>query len=230
LDGDNRFQIVFFGLIMTINNSEAPSKLHGIYVITDQTLTPPDKIEEYVHHAIQGGCSVVQYRDKTSSPAQRLQEALKINALCRKHHILFIVNDDIELAKQSGAHGVHIGKNDVDFILARELLGQNSIIGVSCYNDIQRAVDAEKQGASYVAFGRFFNSQIKPEANQADLDVLTKAKQLINIPIAAIGGIDHTNATSLINAGADMLAVISSVFAQQDIKNATRKLYDCFGS
>ena len=213
---------------MTINKTEAQSKLHGIYVITDQTLTPPDKIETYVHHAIQGGCSVVQYRDKTSLPAQRLQQALKLNALCREHNILFIVNDDIELAKQSGAHGVHIGKNDTDLIYAREQLGQNSIIGVSCYNDIQRAIDAEKQGASYAAFGRFFTSQIKPEAIQANPEILTRAKQLINIPITAIGGIDHTNATSLIHAGADMLAVISSVFAQPNIKNATRELCDCF--
>lgn len=203
-------------------------KLNGIYVITDQQLTPADTIETCVQQAINGGCKIVQYRDKTSSEAQRLKQATALNQLCRKNDVLFIINDDIALAKKSAAHGVHIGKNDASMKQARELLGPDSIIGVSCYNSLQQAIDAEKQGASYVAFGRFFDSSIKPHAVQATPALLQQATQQITIPIAAIGGINRHNAADLLDAGADMLAVISSVFAQKDIKSATSNLSELF--
>jgi len=206
------------------NNTTMDPRLTGLYVLTDQHLTPADKINACVAQAIDGGCSVVQYRDKTSSPAQRLQQAIELNNLCRNNGVLFIINDDITLAKKAGAHGIHIGKHDADLQQAREILGADSVIGVSCYNDLQLAIDAEKQGANYVAFGRFFDSTIKPDAVKAKPELLTEANQYISIPVAAIGGINLDNATGLINAGADMLAVISSVFAQKDIETAARNL------
>lgn len=196
------------------------SRLQGLYVLTDQTLTSADRINDCVQQAINGGCKIVQYRDKTSTETERLQQATKLNDLCRQHDVLFIINDDISLAKQSGAHGVHLGKNDPDLSQARSILGADSIIGVSCYNDLQRAKKAQENGADYIAFGSFFQSNIKPDAQQADIQLLTEANPCINIPIVAIGGITRNNAGSLINAGADMVAVISDVFAQNDITSA----------
>jgi len=205
------------------NKIQTKSRLQGLYVITDHALTPADKIEKSVQQAINGGCTIVQYRDKTSSKIQRLQQATKLNNLCRKHDVMFIINDDLDLAKQTGAHGVHLGKDDADLSQARNILGRSSIIGISCYNDLQLAITAEKYGADYVAFGSIFDSAIKPDATKSGLDILLQARQHLSIPIAAIGGINPANAADVINAGADMLAVISSVFAQKDITRAANE-------
>lgn len=202
--------------------------LHGLYAITDPQLSPGLVVIEHVRQALLGGARVIQYRDKTSPFAQQLTIARQLKALCDEHQAWFIINDSIELAKLSQAHGLHIGKDDADLVEAREALGADAIIGVSCYNDLNRAQQMQDLGASYVAFGRFFPSQTKPLAPQAELDTLIQAKQQLSIPIVAIGGINQTNAPGLVQAGADSLAVIQGVFAQNDIRQAAADISALF--
>lgn len=126
-----------------------------------------------------------------------------------------LINDSIELALQTGADGVHLGRDDGDIAAARQLLGKDAIIGVSCYNDIGRAQLAAAAGADYVAFGRFFPSGSKPLAAPAEIATLQQAKRLLNVPIVAIGGILPNNGRQLLDAGADLLAVIGGIFDQE---------------
>jgi len=202
--------------------------INGLYAITDPALSPGLVVIEHVRHALQGGARVIQYRDKTSPFAQQITIARQLKALCDEHQAWFIINDSIELAKQSQAHGVHIGKDDADLVEARHELGEQAIIGVSCYNDLNRAQQMQALGANYVAFGRFFPSQTKPHAPQADITTLYQAKQILQIPLVAIGGINKTNAPGLVQAGADSLAVIQGVFAQPDIRQAAADISALF--
>ena len=131
-----------------------------------------------------------------------------------------IINEDVELPAECGAQGVHLGRDDAEPLTARRLLGDNAIIGVSCYNSLRRALRAAEQGADYVAFGRFFTSRTKPAAVQADVALIQAARQRLGLPIAAIGGITRYNAAPLISAGVSMLAVVQGVFAAPDIRRA----------
>lgn len=204
------------------------SKISGLYVITDPNLMGQHDICDKVRSALQGGAKIVQFRDKTSCAGTKLQQAKQLQQLCSEFQATFIINDDIQLAKQACADGVHIGKDDDDIVTARKLLGEDAIIGVSCYNDLQRAEQMQSIGASYVAFGRFYPSKTKPNAPAADLATLSTAKQKLTVPIVAIGGIDKQNAAQLISAGADSLAVIQGVFAQADIKDAAIQIQNQF--
>ena len=201
--------------------------LRGLYVITDPTLCE-DQLVEKDRQAISGGAQIVQYRNKQAPPEQRLEEATRLNQLCQQHQRLFIVNDDAELAARIDADGVHIGQSDASLQQARMILGENKIIGVSCNNQLQWAINAQQAGADYVAFGRFFNSQTKPQAPQAEPALLTQAKAQLDIPIVAIGGITVENANNLVTAGADMLAVIHAIFSQADIIEAARQIQQQF--
>jgi thiamine-phosphate pyrophosphorylase len=203
-------------------------KLRGLYVITDTALIPDEQFSARVAAALRGGARIVQYRDKRESPALRLQLASEMVRLCREYDALSIINDDVELAAKVGADGVHIGKDDAALSHARERLGQGAIIGVSCYNRLELAIEAEQQGANYVAFGAFFPSRVKPDAAIATLALLHTVQQRLHIPICAIGGISADNSAALLNAGADMFAVISAVFAAQDIETAARRFSDLF--
>jgi thiamine-phosphate pyrophosphorylase len=204
------------------------SLLEGLYVLTDNLLTPPDTIEQQVKQAIEGGSKVIQFRDKTRDSESRLEQAQRLQKLCSQHNALLIINDDIQLAAEVNADGVHLGKEDENLQRAREKLGPKAIIGISCYNQLEPAIQAEQEGADYVAFGSFFASSIKPEAVKATPDLLETARSQLQIPIVAIGGITPGNAQTLIDAGADMLAVISAVFAQDDIRKAAQKFSNLF--
>ena len=203
-------------------------KLEGLYAITDTRLATGTDLATQVTLALEGGARIIQYRDKVSSPEERLKTALSLCERCHKHGALFIVNDDLELAARSSADGVHLGRDDADLAAAREQLGNSAIIGLSCYNDLERAQAAQKAGADYVAFGRFFPSNTKPEAVQADLELLRRARPRITIPIVAIGGITPENGGSLVEAGADMLAAIHAVFGQPDIRAACQRFAQLF--
>ncbi|MEW5837686.1 MAG: thiamine phosphate synthase [Pseudomonadota bacterium] len=205
------------------------SALHGLYVITDSALIPDSEFCQRIAAALRGGARIVQYRDKRDLPALRRKLAAEMVYLCREHGAISIINDDVELALEVGAHGVHIGKDDAALSVARERLGQGAIIGVSCYNDLQLARQAQDQGADYVAFGAFFLSNIKPNALKADVELLRAAQAQLHIPICAIGGITADNAAPLLEAGADMLAVISAVFASNDGEAAARRFAPLFG-
>jgi thiamine-phosphate pyrophosphorylase len=195
------------------------SSLAGLYAIAD-TQYLDDRLQSAVSSAIAGGARIIQYRDKKHTAEKRTQQAKKIAALCRQQGVLFIVNDDVALAKETQADGVHLGREDAAIAQARKQLGSRAIIGVSCYNELARAEAAEKQGADYVAFGRFFPSRTKPQAVQAGLDLLREAKKKLHIPVVAIGGITPENGAALIAAGADALAVIEGVFGQADVRAA----------
>lgn len=190
----------------------------GLYAITQTENKTSANIVNDVAAAIKGGACIIQYRDKTS--ADVLDIAKQLTALCHSHQVPLIINDDVELALAVKADGVHLGKEDGDILQAREKLGPDAIIGVSCYNSIERAQLAQEQGASYVAFGRFFPSGSKPLAAPADIGTLTAAKQCIQLPIVAIGGIMPDNGSQLLEAGADILAVIGGIFDHQPEQSA----------
>ncbi len=196
--------------------------LRGLYVITDRALLA-DRLVEAVGQALAGGARIVQYRDKGADPARRQDEAQALLALCRRHGVPLLINDDVALAQAVGADGVHLGRDDAAVPAARARLGKQAIIGVSCYNRLDLARAAQDAGADYVAFGRFFPSQTKPNAVPAPLELLREAKQFLRIPIAAIGGVAPENGAALVQAGAGMLAVIHGVFGQPDIQTAAAR-------
>ena len=202
----------------------------GLYAITDNQLIPAAKLADQVAAAIRGGAAMIQYRDKTSDPEQRRQQAAALALLCQDYAIPLIINDDIELAAAVGASGVHLGKSDDTLPSARKVLGADAIIGVSCYNEFERAVEATREGADYVAFGRFFASQSKPGAVTADPELLRQARQQLSIPVVAIGGITPDNGQSLITAGAHLLAAIHGVFGQADVQASARRYAELFSA
>jgi thiamine-phosphate pyrophosphorylase len=202
--------------------------LRGLYAITDPALCPDETLENQVEQALEGGCRIIQYRDKSGDQAKRRGQAGRLALLCRRHRALLIVNDDIELAREVAADGIHLGRDDPDPAAARARLGGSAIIGVSCYDRLDLAVAAADSGVDYVAFGRFFPSRTKPGAVQATPQLLTKARAAIDLPLVAIGGITPENGAPLIAAGADMLAVVHGIFGQPDIRAACRRLSALF--
>lgn len=195
----------------------------GLYAITDPLLIPDDRLTIMVEQAILGGARMIQYRDKSHDTARRLAQATVLDELCQRHAVPLIINDDVELAAQIGAAGVHVGKDDPSFATARARLGGNAIIGVSCYDRLDLALEAARAGADYVAFGAFFPSPTKPTEIRASIALLRNARAALNLSIVAIGGITPDNAPLLLDAGADALAVVSGVFGQPDIQAAARR-------
>jgi len=190
----------------------------GLYAITDG---PRTDLPAVVAQALAGGARVLQYRDKTADARRRHADAIALRQLCDLHAVPLIVNDDVALAVAVGAAGVHLGRDDGDVAAARAALGAGSIVGVSCYDSLQRARSAAAAGADYVAFGAFFPSPTKPHAARASPDLLRQSATL-GLPRVAIGGITPDNAPSLVEAGADFLAVISALFAAPDVQAAAR--------
>jgi len=197
--------------------------LRGLYAITDNKLIKAEELIHKVEQAIIGGAKIIQYRDKSNQYQLRLEQAQALSQLCKKSQIPLIINDDVALAQKVGADGVHLGSDDADISSARAILGEQAIIGISCYNQLSLALDAVKAGTNYVAFGRFFNSATKPNAIGCSVEVLREARQRLNCPLVAIGGITPENGETLIKAGADCLAVIYGLFGQTDIAAAAQK-------
>lgn len=202
--------------------------LHGLYALTDSGLTAGRPLSDAVAAAIRGGARLVQYRDKSTEHERRMREAQALLAVCREHEVPLIVNDDVPLAGEIGADGVHLGREDAALEEARVQLGPRAVIGVSCYASLERAIAAEHAGADYVAFGSFFASPSKPQTVHALPSLLTEARQRLNVPICAIGGITPANGAALLAAGADMLAVISGLFAHKDIEAIARRYAQLF--
>lgn len=191
-------------------------KLNGIYIITDDQLTPLDTILVQIEKALQGGATIVQLRDKTNSDAMIKSLALEIQELCKKYHSLFLLNDKVDIAIECGFDGLHIGKSDYEqFLDIRKNF--KGVLGVSCYGDIQKAKYFQTLGADYVAFGSFFSSPTKPNSEIISLEVLEEAKKQLHIPVCAIGGINHKNVTKVIEKNPDMIAVISDIWNSEDI-------------
>jgi thiamine-phosphate pyrophosphorylase len=198
-----------------------------LYAITDSQLLPGDTLFSAVADALKGGCKLVQYRDKSTDQTRRLFEAKSLVALCTQYQAQLLINDDVELAKNSNAHGVHLGQDDTNPVAARIILGSNAIIGVTCHDSLALAQQAIKDTANYVAFGRFFPSSTKPDARPAPISLISEARSKFNnTPIAVIGGITLDNGKQLLDAGADMLAVCHSLFSADDITAQAKKFIE----
>ncbi len=207
--------------------SHSRYSMRGLYAITEPAATE-SSLAARVRLALEGGARIIQYRDKSPDTLRRRAEARALRRLCGRFDVPFLINDDVELAAACGAGGVHLGEEDVPLAEARQRLGDRAIIGISCYNRLGRALEAEAAGADYVAFGRFFPSASKPQAVQADPALLREARSRLRIPIVAIGGITPENGGPLIEAGADMLAVIQGVFRASDIRAAAARFAQLF--
>lgn len=186
--------------------------LRGLYAITDSHLLADGKLLPYTEAALKGGARLLQYRDKSSDTAARLREAEALRDLCARYGADLIINDDAELAARLGV-GLHLGQDDGSLAAARALLGPQAIIGATCHASLELAEQAVREGASYVAFGRFFDSQTKPGAPAATPELLSHAQQCLQVPITAIGGITLERAPSLITSGTSLVAVIHALFS-----------------
>jgi thiamine-phosphate pyrophosphorylase len=202
-------------------------KISGLYAIT------PDEVDTAlllakVEAALQGGISVLQYRNKQASYKLQTQQASAILQLCKQYKVPLIINDSIELCLTLDADGVHIGADDGNVAEVRAKLGADKMLGASCYNRFDLALSAQQAGASYVAFGACFASNTKPHAPVATLDLFNQAKTQLHIPAVAIGGITLINAPSVIQAGADSIAVINAIFNADDVKLTTQQFAQLF--
>ncbi len=201
--------------------------IKGLYAITpDEPDT--EKLLSKVRLALQGGVRLLQYRNKVANSALKFQQAQALRQLVSNYDCTFLVNDNAQLAAHVNADGVHLGGEDGGVASARTLLGENKIVGVSCYNRLLLAQEAVQQGADYIAFGAFFTSSVKPIAVKAELDLLHIARKELKLPIVAIGGINQQNGTQLIDAGADALAVISALWNASDIQAGAREFSTLF--
>ncbi|GLO11891.1 thiamine-phosphate synthase [Pseudomonas putida] len=196
-------------------------KLRGLYAITDGQLLA-GRFLSHVEAALEGGVCLLQYRDKSDDAARRLREAEALMKLCERYGTQLLINDDAELAARLGV-GVHLGQTDGPLTPARALLGRQAIIGSTCHASLDLAAQAASEGASYVAFGRFFNSVTKPGASAANVELLEQARAQVKLPIAVIGGITLDNAAPLVAHGADLLAVIHGLFGADSAQEVTRR-------
>lgn len=206
-----------------MNSAAGRSRIRGLYAIADTGILAPARLLTAVRQAISGGARIIQYRDKSGDAEIRRKQALALADLCHGLGANLIINDDVALAKSVNADGVHLGRHDPHTVSARDRLGDNAIIGVSCYNEIERAREAGRDGADYVAFGSFYPSSVKPEAVRASSVLLQQAKQELDLPVVAIGGITPDNGAELVAAGADALAVITGVFGAENIREAAER-------
>lgn len=202
--------------------------LRGLYAITpDDHLLP--RLSALVSSALAGGVKFVQYRNKFAPAALRRAQAAELLRVCRAVDARLIINDDVWLAIEIGADGAHLGRDDGDIRTARQALGARRILGVSCYDDFARARSAVDAGADYIGVGSVFASQTKPDATRVSLEALTRAKREFGVPVAAIGGITLDNVGQVIDAGADMVAVVTDLFNTMNIQEraaAYQKLFE----
>ncbi|WP_404438207.1 thiamine phosphate synthase [Stutzerimonas chloritidismutans] len=196
--------------------------LRGLYAITDSKLLSDGRLLCYAEAALKGGARLLQYRDKSSDDRRRLREAEALRELCARHGAQLIINDDAELAARLGV-GLHLGQDDGSLAVARALLGRQAIIGATCHARLDLAEQAVREGASYIAFGRFFDSHTKPGAPAATPEMLEQARQRFSLPITVIGGVTLDNAPDLIARGASLIAVVHALFAADSSSEVERR-------
>jgi thiamine-phosphate pyrophosphorylase len=201
--------------------------LRGLYAVTPDE-SDVDVLADKVRKALSGGARLVQYRNKSASAALRVKQGVALLALCRAARVPLIVNDDLDLATEIGADGVHLGRGDIPVAAARDRLGKSRLLGASCYQSLELALAAREAGADYIAFGSAFPSATKPVAARAPLSLYREAKSRLGSPVVAIGGITVENAPAVIDAGADAVAVISALFDSPDIEAAARSFRRLF--
>jgi len=201
--------------------------LKGLYLVTpdwDDT----EKLLAVSDAGLKGGAALLQYRHKTASSALRREQAAALLALCRRHGKPFIINDYPELCVELDADGIHVGGTDATVAEVRKQVGPQRIVGSSCYGSLELAQAAQAAGASYVAFGGFYPSRIKRYEVSTPVDIVTRARETVALPSVVIGGMTRGNVAPLIAAGADMVALISSVYFADDPEGAARELAGLF--
>ena len=199
----------------------------GLYAVTPD-IADTDLLLAKVEAALQGGINLLQYRNKLANHKLQTQQARELLPLCRQYHVPLIINDSVKLCLTLDADGVHLGADDGNLAEVRARLGASKILGASCYNRFDLALQAQKAGASYVAFGACFSSSTKPNAVGAPLSLFAEAKQKISIPIVAIGGITLENVELVKNAGADAIAVVNALFGAEDITKTSQQFKQFF--
>jgi thiamine-phosphate pyrophosphorylase len=203
-------------------------RLRGLYVIIDPEVAQPRDELDIASGALAGGARLLQLRDKARAKGIQLPIAAALRRLCDEHDALFIVNDHVDLALAAGAHGVHVGQEDLPVTVVRRLVGDGVLIGCST-NNSDEARRAEADGADYVSVGRLFPTGSKGDTRPATTATLRAVKAAVSLPVCAIGGIDEANIDEVIAAGADMAAVIAAVVATPDVREAARRLAGRFG-
>lgn len=202
--------------------------IFGLYAVTPDTDDTPGLLGR-VEAVLAGGARLLQYRNKLADAALRLAQARVLLALCRRYRVPLIVNDHLDLALELDAEGLHLGAEDGRLELARERLAAGKILGASCYRSLETALEAQRAGADYVAFGGFFPSTIKRGlATRTPLTLLQDARKRLSVPVVAIGGISVENAPSVIAAGADSVAVITALFSAPDTRAAAQEFTALF--
>ncbi len=201
----------------------------GIYAITDCENFPGSAVISKTEIMLENGIALLQYRNKNRRSPEYSVLAERLLALCRRYGCPLVVNDDPQLAGDIEADGLHLGERDISIDEARCSLGKGKLIGYSCYNRMERAVYAERSGADYVALGAFHSSPTKPGAARIGLSQLQKTRRAVSLPIIAIGGITPENGREIVQAGADMLAVVSGLYRAADIARAVRLYRASFG-
>lgn len=214
---------------MTPGTGDIRTRLHGLYVIIDPKVTRGRDELDIARQALEGGARLIQLRDKTREKGLQLPIAQALRALCRKSGALFFVNDHVDLALAVEADGVHLGQKDLPVSVVRRLVPRAMLIGCST-NDPDEAHRAERDGADYVSVGRLFPTDSKQDTRPATLDTLRAVKAAVGIPVCAIGGIDRSNIGDVIAAGADMVSVIGSVVAAEDVREAAQQLAGRFAT
>lgn len=194
-----------------------------LYAITDRAWLGEETLYSQVKKALEGGATIIQLREKNLDYDSFLKEAIDIKKLCHEYGVKFIVNDNIKVAIECDADGVHVGQDDMDVTEVRELIGKDKIIGLSAQT-VEQAKLAEKQGADYLGVGAVFTTSTKKDAKNVTFEELREICDSVDIPVVAIGGISKDNAIELKGTGIDGISVISAIFAQKDIKGAAEEL------
>lgn len=194
-----------------------------LYAVTDRAWVGKQTLCEQVEAALKGGCTCVQLREKELSDAEFFEEAVKIHEICKHYGVPFIVNDNVDIAVKCHAEGIHVGQDDMKASCVRERVGDDMIIGVSAHT-VEEAVEAVKNGADYLGAGAVFGSSTKQNAGAMKKETLRSICESVDIPVVAIGGINGKNLKELSHTGIDGVALVSAIFAADDIENTCRAL------
>lgn len=196
--------------------------MRGLYLVTPNW-NDTERLLAATEAALRGGAALVQYRHKEADAVLRIEQAAPLLALCRRHGTPLVINDHLDLCMHLDADGVHVGGTDIAVDHARRLLGADKIVGASCYGELALARSAQAAGASYAAFGGFYPSPVKKYTFVTEPALLTEARAELTLPLVVIGGMTPANAAPLVARGADMVAAITSVYAEADPESAARR-------
>ena len=210
---------------MSYVNREQLKKDLLLYAVTDRSWLGEETLYEQVEKALKGGATFIQLREKKLDEKHFIEEAVALKELCHNYHVPFVINDNVKIAKEMDAGGVHVGQNDMEADDVRKILGEDKILGVSAQT-VEQAVLAEKMGADYLGVGAVFSTSTKKDAADVSKETLQAICEVVNIPVIAIGRIGADNILSLKGSGICGIAVVSAIFASEDIENATKVLRD----